>query len=197
MDPKERAIHSMIREDYDFPLLQELFAELIYETRGFNSDDLQKRMNGLLYQILGSPARPVSYEGNHDDSHDLFRIIAIHKRYLNPGEKQLTLGEAAAFVARQKFIAGHQLGDTVPNNLSDLQIANIRAYQKRLKSKIKKVDFKDITRQGLDQFYEAEAHAATIRHQIEFLANLIPEWISRYLAHYFGQCTFVKKTQKK
>lgn len=185
MATKKQEMDRLIRKDYGHPVLQELLAEIVYETRHLNKQDLDKRYNAIIQALLGRPNKENKSVGYKDDEALLARAAVMTKvctkRNLKPKEKRrfLRISEACEEVARLKCVRGYKFQTDLPGNLDDFDRAQIRAMKLRLQGKLKgKVDYY-ATRHFAHGLRQEMAHQMAI-DEIEYLKGFIPSWWRRY-----------------
>lgn len=185
MATKKQEIEILIKKEYGYPILQELLAEFIYETRSMHTQSMEKRYNAVIKALIGSPRKEVKKAGYRDDTKLLARAAVMTtsclKKNLKPNEKRrfLTASEACEEVARMDCLKKYKFQGCLPANLDEGDSAKIRATKTRLLGKLEgKVDYyaREHFKHGTEQ-----AHAwEEAMDEIEYLEGLIPNWMKRY-----------------
>ena len=142
MTEKEKEIKNLIRDDYGFPIFQELLAELIYETQKYNHGAMSRRYDSAIKSFLGKP-EPASKK-DEIFQHDLREVAALSQKYSDNRKDEKSVGEAAATVARERIMKNYKRGDPIPKDLSDQKVNEIAAYTRKLKRELEKILLKKV-----------------------------------------------------
>jgi hypothetical protein len=169
-------IHKLVREDYgyEFVALQELIAEMVIKTQKYNKLDVKERYNKIISLLLGQPRKKIEKKGSKDDRDDLGRIAALCK------EKGLSIGEAAAEVARQHYIKGYKIGDGFPKEISHYDRAEILSHAKRVTTKIQENEIDLHDQQFKERLKEEIEMLSNIERDVSLAKSLFSEWLERY-----------------
>ena len=193
MANKKTEIERLIREDYGFPVLQELLAEIIYETRKYNKDGLDERYTTLLQVLLGEPKKSIKKAGYKNDD-DLLARAAIMTQCFKTTDKKtgkrrfLNESEACWEIARLVLIKGYKFQSGTPSQMDEYGYQEVKSTKKRLLSKLEgNVNFYANKHKGdvtEDMLYEDN-----ILNEVQLVRSLFPNWENKYLR----QVTFLKK----
>lgn len=169
MATKRQTIKRLLRPDYGFPILQELLAELLYETKKLNKQDIDKRYDDLLRIVFGSPRKKILNEGYKDDDALLARAAIMVGAY------KLSEGQACEEIAKLELIKDYRFRNKIKTALNDAQLQEVASLKKRLQRKLKgKVAV--YARMHATHIHEAIAYEET--HDKEL--RLVRDWLQRY-----------------
>lgn len=170
MATKRQTIKRLLRPDYSFPVLQELLAEILYETQKFNKRDIEKRYDDLLRIVLGSPQKKLKHKGYIDDEPLLSRAAIMVLSY------KLSEGQACEEIAKQAIISGYRFRSKTMPEVNDAQMQAIDSLKKRLLRKLKGKT-KEYASMHKQQILEATRLEETHDDELIFVAD----WLKRYV----------------
>ncbi|MDB5491909.1 MAG: hypothetical protein JWO78_1758 [Micavibrio sp.] len=182
MDDHYDEIQGLIRREYShrYMGLQELIAEMVVKTNSYNRRGNQDRFDEILFLLIGHPTEPIKTQKQKNFIDDLRRAASLCKNPDPQHKKVLTVGEAAAVVSRQRFVATHLIGDKVPKNLTLKKDKDIGNYAKKLQRHLKNSDIDQLAREFESQSSEDEILIAEIDSDVGFVKSLISEWLERH-----------------
>lgn len=207
MTIKKQKIRRMLLNEYGYPALQQLIAELVYETSKFNGSDLNKRFETVMRALFGTP-KNARENGYIDDTKLLMRVAMVIKMgdlskassiktrsygAIDKASKEwrpLTIEEACLEIAKVEKIKGYKFNSHQMSEITDGEKAEIKALKKRLQSKLSKNNI---------DYYARAYKEASIKDiifeelELSFIKSLIPDWLEAY----GRQITFEKKSLKK
>lgn len=182
----EDRIHSLLRDDYDFQLIQELLAELVLKTQSPQMGSPESRFASVMETLFGAPQKK-KYLGVADDEELLMYVAHLVV------QSKRALKTACLIVAKMDCIADYRppyknlrewisrpaLKDKMYAEQSDTIYRSVEALQKRLYRKSKKIDIDEYAKKYSNRMIKKSLRDCGIRLDDDEAQKLIAHWLER------------------